>query len=222
MPHVPHLYLQGPWEGPELELTGPATHHLQRVLRRADGAAVTYTDGAGAVGEGTLHGASVRRGDERVEPAPTPAVTLAVAALRSADRARFLVEKLAELGVDRLVWVTAEHGQGRPPRAEKAHAWAVAALEQSRGAHLLAVGGPLAPAGIAGPLWVADPAGGPPPSEPGGVTVLVGPEGGLVAGEAPAHARPVGLGPRVLRTETAAVAAALLALQAVGRMPAPR
>ncbi len=223
MAHVPHLYLPGPWERPELELPPATAHHLRRVLRRADGAPVSYTDGVGAVGEGTLRGSAVRRGRERTEPAPVPAVTLAVAPPRSADRARYLVEKLAELGVDRLIWVSAQHSQAKPPKPAKTTAWAIAGLEQSRSARLLVVDAPSAPGELAAPVWVADPTGGPPPVlAAGAVTVLVGPEGGLAPGEAPAHALPVGLGPRVLRTETAAVAAAVVALQAVGRFPTPR
>ncbi len=223
MPHVPHLYLPAPWEGPELALPPPAAHHLRRVLRRGDGAAVTYTDGAGALGDGTLHGGSLRRGEERSVPLPSPAVTVAVAPPRSADRARLVVEKLAELGVDRLIWVRTEHGQARPPQPAKVRAWAVGALEQSRGAHLLAADeGAVAPGDLTGTLWVADPSGDPPPAGAGPVTVLVGPEGGLAPGEVPAHGRRIGLGSRVLRTETAAVAAAVLALQAAGRFPTPR
>lgn len=220
MAHVPHLHLPGPWDRPEIELPAATAHHLLKVLRRPEGAPVTYTDGTGVTGSGTVHGSAVRRGEERDEPAPDPAVTLAVAAPRSADRSRYLVEKLAELGVNRLVWAITEHGQARPPKPAKAAAWAIAALEQSRAAHVLAVDGPSPLRELSGPLWVADPEGGPPPAGSGPVTVLVGPEGGLADGEAPAHARLVSLGRRVLRTETAAVAAAILALQAVGRFPA--
>ncbi len=221
MAHVPHLYLPGPWEGPELALPGPTAHHLDRVLRRGDGAPVTYTDGCGAAGAGALRGAAVRRGEERHHPAPAPAVTIAVAPPRRAERARYLVEKLAELGVDRLVWLTTKHRQAPPPKPAKARAWAVAALEQSRGAHLLAVEGPAPLSELSGAVWVADAGGGRPPPVAGSISIVVGPEGGLAAGEAPAGATLVGLGDRVLRTETAAVAAALVGLQAAGRFPTP-
>lgn len=221
MAHVPHLLLPGPWQDPEIALPESTRHHLARVLRRRDGAAISYTDGAGAIGEGSWQAGTVRRGVERVEPRPQPPVTLAVAPPQRAERARFAVEKLAELGVDRLVWLTTAHGAGRAPRPEKAHAWAAAALEQSRGAWLLVVDGPVAGADLDRPLWVADRTGGSAPAAAGGVTFAVGPEGGFAARDLPPDAVPVTLGGRTLRTETAAVAGAILALQAASRFPAP-
>lgn len=208
MPHVPHLYLPPPWEGDSHPLPDDRAHHLYRVLHRSVGDPVTYTDGLGMVGEGTLEERSVRRGPERVEPAP-PAVTLAVAPPTAKDRARFLVEKLGELGVARLVWLSTAHGEGRPPKPGKATAWAVAALEQSRGAWLLEVAAaPVAFEQLDRPLLAADPDGARLSGIDGGVTVAVGPEGGWAEGELPGDATRVSLGRRVLRVETAALVAA--------------
>ncbi len=212
MAHVPHLYLPAPWDGAVVALTPDARHHLGRVLRRGEGAPVTYTDGAGVVGEGTLSGVGVVRGDERTVPAPPPLV-MAVAPPHSTDRARFVVEKLAELGVSRLVWLTTEHTQGRAPA--KALAWAVGALEQSRGAHLLGITGPVGWDGLGGDVVVADPAGAPTPPPAGApLTVVIGPEGGFAPGEIPAGARNWSLGDRILRTDTAAIVAAARILDA--------
>lgn len=64
MRHVPHVYLPGPWEGPTIALSSDARHHLERVLRRSDGAEVSYTDGAGRLGTGELVAGEVTRGSE--------------------------------------------------------------------------------------------------------------------------------------------------------------
>ncbi len=223
MAHVPHIYLPRPWPETVLPLPERSRHHLVKVLRRRQGDPISYTDGAGTVGLGRLAEDGVERGDEAEIPAPRPAVTLAVAAPARAERARFLVEKAAELGVDRLVWLATTHGDSKPPSMAKAKAWAAAALEQSRGAQAMAIDGPVGPDALPGTLWVADPGGSSPPAAANSpVTLLVGPEGGFAAGEAPSRAFPMSLGDRVLRVETAAVVGAILVLQAVGRYPSPR
>jgi 16S rRNA (uracil1498-N3)-methyltransferase len=212
---VPHVLVEGPWEGDTLPVAETTRHHLERVLRLAPGAAVTYTDGAGRIGEGLLDPAGISRGRERTEPErESGSVTVAVSPPRDSNRARFVVEKLGELGVDRLWWLRAERTEGRPPRDEKAHAWAVAALQQSRGSRLLQVSGTVTPAEVAarGPALVAVPGAAPLAGldVAGPAVVCIGPEGGFAPEELPAAMHRVGLGSRVLRVETAAVVAATL------------
>lgn len=215
--HVPHVFVPAPWDTPRFLLTEDTQHHLKDVLRLPPGAPVTYTDGRGTAGTGIYEGAWLVRGEEVVIPAPAPAVTIAVAPPHRPKRARLIVEKLGELGVDRLVWLEARHGGGRLPPTAKSAAWAVAALQQSRGDRLLEIDGPVP---VSGPwdqqdlLYVADPSGtkGFPaglPSQPGAV-VLIGPEGGFASDEVPTSAVPISLGPRILRTETAAIVAAAM------------
>lgn len=214
--HVPHVYVPPPWPPGDLPLPADALRHLQRVLRRAPNTPVSYTDGAGTVGDGSLGAATIVRGHEEVVTRGR-LLTCAVAPPRRTDRARFLVEKLAELGVDRLVWLRTRHTQASPPRGEKARAWAVSALEQSRGAHLMEICGPLGltELGDAATLVVTAAGGGSAdaalPAE-SDLTIVVGPEGGLADAEIPCGAVRLGLGARILRTETAAVVAAGLAL----------
>lgn len=210
--HVPHVLLRDGWEAPVLPVTEEQVHHLYRVLRLTDGEEVSYTDGAGRVGSGSLVPGGVARGEEWTVPCPID-LTVAVAPPKSKDRARFLVEKLAELGVARLMWVRTRFTEGRPPSAAKAEAWAVAALEQSRGGWLMEiVEGDIADLGAEG-LVVADPDGDEPPRA--AKTLLVGPEGGLHLAEVPPGANAVSLGATVLRVETAAiVGAALLGMNA--------
>jgi RsmE family RNA methyltransferase len=210
MGHVPHLYVPGPWDGPALTLGVDQVNHLTRVLRRGNDAPLSYTDGAGVVGEGVFADGGIERGDERAIPAP-PAIRIAVAPPRSSDRCRWIVEKLQELAVETLIWITTNHGEGRPPKPDKALAWAVGALEQSRGSHLMGIETAGELKNLEGPLAVADQSGGPlevvTPTV--SLTVAIGPEGGWAPGEIPTGATVISLADTVLRTETAAIAAAV-------------
>ncbi len=217
MAHVPHLYLPGPWQEPMLPLDAGHRTHLERVLKRQDGDQVTYTDGAGRVGDGSLQGAMVVRGVERMVGRGTPLLTIAVAAPGSKERARFLVEKLGELGVDRIVWLETRFGAIRPPRVDRATSWLVSSLEQSRGAWLTRIEDVSVRIGdLEGAVWFADRDGGEMPEPPQELTLAVGPEGGWAEGEIPDDARTVSFSGRVLRVETAAVvgAAGILAKKA--------
>lgn len=209
MGHVPHVFLPPPWPAAEVLLDRVRRRHLGEVLRLAPGAPVAYTDGRGTVGAGRFTGEGVERGGEHPVAPPRLRLTLAVAPPAARERARFLVEKLAELGVRRLVWLSTRHGEGRPPPPDKAAAWAEAALEQSRGAWLMEVAGErVGFDGLEPPVVVADRGGGPLPEDLASLTVAVGPEGGWHPLEVPAGLPRVGLGDRVLRVETSALAAA--------------
>jgi 16S rRNA (uracil1498-N3)-methyltransferase len=148
-------------------------------------------------------------------PRPTPWLTLAVAVPTSSNRARTVVEKLAEVGVDRLLWLETTRSHGRPPRSSRTTSWAVAALEQSRGAWLLEVAGPIGLPELAaeGPgVVVADPGGNRFDTalsftSGGQLTVVVGPEGGIAPNEVAEGTPRLSLGGRILRVETAAIVA---------------
>lgn len=207
MAHVAHLLIPGPWGDTEtLEPSGEQLHHLSRVLRLSAGDPVSYTDGKGSLGLGSLVGSAVARGEESTVSRPIP-IVIAVAPPDNRDRARFAVEKLSELGVSRLRWLATRRGEGRIPAAEKARSWAVAALEQSHGAWLMEVDDELATwSSLERPLTVATPGGEATPHE--SRTVAIGPEGGWDEGEVPADASLLDLGPTILRVETAAIVAA--------------
>ncbi len=221
MGHRPHLYLPPPWTGPVIELSNNQRHHLLSVLRVQDSEALTYTDGAGRMGVGHLHGGSVIRSTEESRPAPRPRLTLAVAPPRDKDRARFLVEKAGELEVARIVWLSTRYGQGHPPPLGKATAWAVAALEQSQGVHLLVIEpAPVSPDQLgsqswSGETWLAVGDGDPLPGEaPETITVAIGPEGGWAPEELGLGLPRIGLGRTTLRVETAALTVAVLLMRA--------
>jgi 16S rRNA (uracil1498-N3)-methyltransferase len=218
MGHIPHLYIPGPWEKDLLSLDDEHRHHLRRVLRVADGSPVTYTDGGGTVGRGTVIGEGIQRGAEETVGRPKPSLTVAVAPPRDSARSRFIVEKLAELGVDRLVWLLTQYGQSGAPRVEKARQWAAGSLQQSRGAWVMEVESRAGLTECPGPVWIVHPGGGPIPAPTDSVTLAIGPEGGFSPEELTQGDAMVGLGARVLRVETAAIVATGLVLHHVGRM----
>lgn len=217
--HIPHLFVADPWNEDRIDLGHEARRHLERVLRIKAPAVMTYTNGAGLSGSGTFGGPSITRGSEELRERPSQ-LTVAVAPPKSSARLRFVVEKLAEIGVARLVWIDAEHTAGRPPRTEKASAWAIAALEQSRGAWLMEVEGPVSVSDVTrfGTPVFADQGGGSirdieSISDP---VLCVGPEGGFASDELPEKAFRLSLGSNVLRVETAAVVGAVMV---IGRSP---
>lgn len=209
--HQPHLLLPATGGDGVIEVDEATRRHMEKVLRYPDGGVVSYTDGAGLLGAGSWQsGAVVRAQERRLERARI--LTVAVAPPHSASRVRFLVEKLAELGVARLLWLNASRGEGKPPKAEKAGAWARSALEQSRGVWLMAIAGPVSIAELEdwGTPVFADLGGSewlPGVDDP---VLCIGPEGGFDPGEIPDSAPRLHLGDTVLRVETAAIVGAVL------------
>lgn len=206
MAHVPHLVVGAPWEGDDLELSVIQWRHLTKVLRKKRGDEVTYTDGLGQIGSGRLANHSLKRGEETGVSRPSE-LTVAVAPPASKDRQRYVVEKLAEMGVARLLWLATKHGKERVASASKVFSWGLAATEQSRGAWLMETPRELVELDeLDRPLVICQPGGG---HDPGAVkTVAIGPEGGFARKEIPEGVPTWDLGPTILRVETAAVVAA--------------
>ncbi len=194
-------------------------HHLARVLRVRPGQPVTVSDGAGRWRSCTWRGGGVVEPTSEVmrSPAPTPAVTVGFA-LTKGERPEWVVQKLTEVGVDRIVVLAAARSVVRlddevtDRRLERWRRVARTAAMQSRRTRLPMVEG-LVPLGDAvaamGPTAALAEPGGDAPSlhRP---AVLVGPEGGWSQEELGSGAPTVALGANVLRAETAAVAAAVL------------
>jgi 16S rRNA (uracil1498-N3)-methyltransferase len=139
-------------------------------------------------------------------------------AVAKGDRPEWAVQKLTELGVDRIIPVTAARSVVRwdPDRADRHltrwRAVARAAAMQSRRLVL-----PVVEELVSLPDLLAERHPGVALAEPGGAapgldrpTVLVGPEGGWTDEELAGAVPTVDLGPTVLRTETAAVVAGTL------------
>src|SRR5215469_4645704 len=233
----PRLYLEGRLTpGGAVELDTGQTHYLRSVLRLYRDATVAGFNGAD--GEWLCHIAEIgkNRGRLTVErqlrrPEPEPDLWLLFAPIKRA-RLDWLVEKASELGVSTLLPVWTERTQPERVNLERLNAHAVEAAEQSERLSVPQLRSPEAldrvlsawPAGR--PLFVCDETGtGEPIGEcarrlaPGPVAVLIGPEGGFDQTELDAlnklsFVTRIGLGPRVLRAETAAVAA-LAVFQAI-------
>ena len=222
-----------------LNLPEAAAHHAARVVRLRSGDAVTLFNGQGgeyaaqitAIGKHAVT-VAIERHDPVERESPLP-VTL-VQALSSGERMDLTIQKAVELGVTRIVPVESERSvvrlKGERAGKRVAH-WqqvAISACEQC-GRNRIPEVRMISPlnAWLAAEVndalrWVLLPGADsalrdlPRPQKP--IELLVGPEGGLTDNEAAAARRagyqPVRLGPRVLRTETAAPAL-LAALQAL-------
>lgn len=226
-----------PAAGDEFTLPDEVAHHADRVLRLRAGERVTLFDGDGHEAEATLLqlGRAPRARIDAIvalnREAPLQ-VTL-VQGLATGDKMDWIVQKAVELGIAGVQPLAAERSVLRldGARAEKrVEHWqqvAVSACEQSGRNRLM----PVAPIRTlpqwlaeapVGERWMLSPEGGErlsslaAPTAP--VALLIGPEGGWSereqAAARSAGCRPVALGPRVLRTETAGIAAmaAMLAL----------
>jgi 16S rRNA (uracil1498-N3)-methyltransferase len=204
--------------GGEVALDVDTEHHLRRVLRLRDGDVVSVTDGQGrwclAV---VLADANALRLEPAApivaEPAPTRTITVA-AAMPKGDRLDWMVQKVTELGVDRLVLLHAEHSvvRWKPDRVEhqlaRLRRIADEALRQSRRVLRMTIDGPVAATDVLAGFVVAEPGGR--TLRAGDTAVAVGPEGGWSPSELAVSGDRIDLGPTILRTETAAVAVSTL------------
>ncbi|MDP5238458.1 16S rRNA (uracil(1498)-N(3))-methyltransferase [Uliginosibacterium sp. 31-16] len=221
----------------DLPLPVEVAHHAVRVLRLRYGEAVVVFDGAGAEYLGELIEIAGKPGVHLRERLTTereaPLRITLVQALAVADKMDWIVQKAVELGAAAVQPVEAERcvlklaGDRIGKRIEHWRQVAVSAAEQSGRSQLSEVGElqKLAawlalPAN--GERWILAPEQGAAlsamPRPTGPVSLLVGPEGGwsnkeLAVAQA-AGCIPVRLGPRILRTETAGLAAiaAMMAL----------
>jgi 16S rRNA (uracil1498-N3)-methyltransferase len=231
------------WEGAEVEVTGDAYRHLFRARRLAAGDRLRVVDGRGRARWGEI--AAVERARAKVRlgeaaPAHEPAVglDLLVPTLRP-ERAAWLVEKATEVGVAAIHFLHTERaprtfGAGTLGRLGRVAAAAVEQCGRSLCPEVSGVHDWKAIAALTAGVprrFVLDTEAGDavrPPLPAAGTgarsALLIGPEGGFSETErrelAAAGWTPVGMGPRVLRTETAAVVGAAIALGMGGRLAA--
>ena len=219
--------------GTPATLDEAAAAHVTRVLRLRSGDSVTLFDGRGSEFSARI-GTTARRGVvvevleahaiDRESPMP---LTL-VQGISRGERMDLVIQKATELGVRRIVPVLTARsvvrldGEQAMRRLQHWRAIAIAACEQCGRNRLPALN---APATLHEFLGRSDPDDSarvlltPGASNrlnaliapPAGVTLLIGPEGGLEDDEHEAATRSgftgISLGPRILRTETAALAA---------------
>ncbi len=206
-------------------LPPPASHYLAGVMRRAAGDSVRLFDDR----SGEWHGVVVEpnrkamtvRLVERLSPREAvPDLWLCAAPLKR-GRIDWVAEKACELGIARFVPVLTARTIVDKLNLDRLRAHMVEAAEQCGRTALPTLAEPVALAKLlAGwepdrALIFADETGGEPLAaavKPGPAAILIGPEGGFTPDERAAiralpPAVPVSLGPRILRADTAAVAA---------------
>lgn len=223
-------------EGARVALDRAQAHYLTRVMRLPTGGRLLVFNGRDGEWEATIEAgrreAVLHVGLRRRAQSPPSDLHYLFAPLKAA-RLDYMVQKAVEMGVCRLQPVLTRHGQVARVNLSRMHANAVEAAEQCGILGLPDIGEPVAlprllaerdderclifcdeDAALADPLEALAKV---PPRAP--LAVLVGAEGGFAADEREALLKSpnvvrLALGPRILRADTAAVAALAL-VQAV-------
>lgn len=219
----------------EVMLTGPQAHYLLHVMRGQSGDPVIMFDDRS--GEYLAHiGAVGKRDlmliiDRQTRPRETVPDLWLLAAPVKKDRFQMIVEKATELGVERIVPVLTERSHAMLAKPDKLRHYLIEAAEQCERTALPMLAPPqrldalLAAWPTERRLFFADERLHREPSQTdarramaahgGPAAILIGPEGGFTDAEnaairAHAAAAAISLGPRILRAETAAIAAVSL------------
>lgn len=242
---LPHFFSGAPEPGETLVLAGDEARHAGGSLRLRPGDLLTSGDGEGAIATCLVEGVArdevrARVQGRRLVPSPTPHITVHLSGPKG-ERLTWAVQKLTEIGVNSIIlveasrsvrrWWSEEQGLKAADRLRKV---AREAAKQSRRAFLPALGGPVPWAsaveayttqGLLIVLWERAEVSLRavlPEEPPERVGLLVGPEGGIPEEDARAAEKKgaliASLGPIILRTETAAIVGATLALAAYGRL----
>ena len=215
--------------GQRVSLSRDQAHYLFGVMRLGPGASIALFNGRdgewqASVAEAGKRGGVLECGDAGAPMHMPPDLWLLFAPIKKA-RTDFIVEKAVELGVRRICPVLTEFTNSERVRQDRLQAHAVEAAEQCGATYVPRVEEAtrldrlLADWDAARRIMFCDEARAGEMSaldgEAGPWAVLVGPEGGFSTKERErlaglGHARPVSLGPRILRADTAAVAALTL------------
>ena len=212
-------------EGARVDLDAAQANYLGNVMRLGEGSELLVFDGRSGEWLARIAEAGKKRMTLAVErrtrePEAIPDVWLAFAPVKR-NQTDWLVEKATELGVAKLIPVMTQRTIAERVKLERLEAIAIEAAEQCGRTRLPAIEGPvplrklLEASHPRRTLYFADEAGGEPAGsafKPCPATILTGPEGGFTDEERAAiraaqNAMPISLGPRILRAETAALAA---------------
>ncbi|HWJ71196.1 MAG TPA: 16S rRNA (uracil(1498)-N(3))-methyltransferase [Sphingobium sp.] len=225
---APRLFVESALgAGITVPIEGNAAHYLIAVMRVRDGDVVLLFDGVSgewaATAEQVRKRDLVLRCDRQTRPLEqVPDFWLCAAPIKKA-RIDLVAEKACELGVARLVPVRTERSVVDKVKDDRLRAHLIEAAEQCgrtalpQLADLATLPALLATWPPERTLFFADETGGQPmpatfAAHPGPAALLVGPEGGFTPAEralirACPQAVAISLGPRILRAETAAIAA---------------
>jgi 16S rRNA (uracil1498-N3)-methyltransferase len=228
---APRLFVHVPLaQDAAVTIEGPQAHYLLRVMRAAPGDAVILCDDLTGEWAARVSEAGKRElvaiPELHLRPREEVPDFVLCAALLKKDRFDLVLEKASELGVRRIQPVIARRCVADKLNAERARTLLTEAAEQCARTALpeleLPVRLDVMLRGWDGrrTLFFADETGGEPAARAfaaasGPAALLVGPEGGFDDAERAAvralpQARPISLGPRILRGETAAIAATAL------------
>ena len=236
------------WDAEGVLLAGDEAHHFCKVMRGKVGDSLVLFDGTGTCAHGivgSIHkeGIRIRIAETFADDVESPLRLTVAAALPKGDRQRFLVEKLAELGVARFVPVQMERSVARANDAviQRLRRYVIEAAKQC-GRNVLMEITDEVPMAKLNDLFAAETTekfllhpitlgnvGQTTPlhfltshlaGTPGNITILVGPEGSFTEQEVVLALQegfsPLDLGKRILRTETACIAAAAFFLTVAG------
>ncbi|HEY7005634.1 MAG TPA: 16S rRNA (uracil(1498)-N(3))-methyltransferase [Sphingomicrobium sp.] len=222
---LPRLFVREPLgEGVSVALDAAQANYLGNVLRLGVGAELLVFDGSSGEWLARIADAAKKRMTLSVdrktrEPESIPDVWLAFAPVKRVQT-DWLVEKATELGVARLVPVMTQRTVAERVRLDRLESIAIEAAEQCGRTRLPEIVEPMplkrfiAQLDAARRLYFADEGGGDAVAgsfEKGATAILIGPEGGFTEEERAfvrgAGATAISLGPRILRAETAALAA---------------
>jgi 16S rRNA (uracil1498-N3)-methyltransferase len=223
---LPRLFLRQPLgEQATVELDAVQANYLGNVLRMSTGAELLVFDGSSGEWLARIAAAGKKRMTLTVErrtrePETMPDVWLAFAPVKRAQT-DWIAEKATELGAARLIPVITRRTVVERVKLERLESIAIEAAEQCGRTRLPQIAEPLSLGklldhrDVARTLYFADEAGGERAADaftPGPCLILTGPEGGFTDGERKAiravpNAVAISLGPRILRAETAALAA---------------
>ena len=234
---APRLFVSGPLaDGGSVTLDGPQAHYLLRVMRAGEGDTVILCDDttgewAAEVAQAGKRELTLRLVQRQRPREQVPDVWLCAALLKK-DRFDLVLEKATELGVRRIQPVLARRCVADKLNLERARAIVTEAAEQCARTALPELAEPvkldalLRDWPVERTLFFADELGGEPAAAAfaahlGATALLIGPEGGFDEAEREAvralpQARPISLGPRILRGETAAIAATALWMATAG------
>lgn len=232
---LPRLYVTTPLgAGTRVELDAAQANYLGNVMRLTEGGQLLLFDGMSGEWLATVAEASKRKmslvvGEPTRPQEAVPDLWLAFAPVKK-GRVDWLVEKAVELGVARLLPVVTRRTVVDRLNLDRMRAHIIEAAEQCGRTALADIDEAvkldafLKARDPARTLYFADETGGEPAAsafKPGPAVILVGPEGGFTPDEAAAirsasNAVAIGLGPRILRAETAALSAAAAWMAAAG------
>lgn len=236
--------------GSEAPLSEAQAHYLRHVMRRPDGSPLLLFNGRDGEWRATLEfrgrkAAMARLGERTREQIAEPDVWLCFAPVKRA-RIDTIAEKATELGAAVLQPVLTQHTMVERVNLERLRANAIEAAEQTERLSVPDVRAPVTLTRLLGDwpagrrLLMCDETGGGPPiaavllgldaaARAAPWAIVIGPEGGFAQAELAAIRRlkdvtAVGLGPRILRADTAALAALTCWQALVGdwRQPTPR